>query len=371
MKIVICIHSLGNGGAERVSALWAEGFLRKGSEVHLVTTMRDENIEYVKPENNYVLPKEVEIHDLSAPGNALLRYIRKIVNLRRLLRCVHPDVAIAVLMPWDFWLLIASFGLKIPVVNTEHDSFERPKSAPMSKRQWFHKFVLNHFFRGVTVLNEADRKVAGKSFSNMYVMPNPLSFNPLDEVPKKEKVIFAAGRLDCWHYKGFDKLLMAWGAIAYKHKEWKLYIAGAGAKKDVDFLSDIAKSFNVLDQVKFLGFQRNIVSFFKKSEIFVLSSRYEGFGLVLIEAMSQGCACLACDYKGRQREIITNDNEGLLCQPDDEKALAEGLELLISDEALRHKLQQNAIERSKFYMVDKVIERWYNLFEKLSIKCKE
>jgi GalNAc-alpha-(1->4)-GalNAc-alpha-(1->3)-diNAcBac-PP-undecaprenol alpha-1,4-N-acetyl-D-galactosaminyltransferase len=93
----------------------------------------------------------------------------------------------------------------------------------------------------------------------------------------------------------------------------------------------------------------------------VLSSRYEGFGLVLIEAMSQGCACVACDYKGRQGEIITNDKDGLLCEPESVDALAHSMEKLMMDNEYRKTVQMNAINRAGFYCVDHIISLWEQL----------
>lgn len=134
--------------------------------------------------------------------------------------------------------------------------------------------------------------------------------------------------------------------------------------------------------IEFLGFQKDIESLYKKSEIFVLSSRYEGFGLVLIEAMSQGCACVACDYKGRQREILNPSSalpegegepnrkieiteNGILCEPENVEALALSLKKMIKDEKYRHIVQRNAIERSRYYDMEHTMDRWEEFLQKI------
>ena len=96
-----------------------------------------------------------------------------------------------------------------------------------------------------------------------------------------------------------------------------------------------------------------------------MSSRYEGFGLVLIEAMSQGCACIACDYKGRQCEIIQNDSQGLCCEPDDVDALAEAMRKMITDDEYRESIRNNAVERSKYYSLDNIMGKWEDLLSKV------
>ena len=87
--------------------------------------------------------------------------------------------------------------------------------------------------------------------------------------------------------------------------------------------------------------------------------------MVLIEAMSQGCAPIACDYMGRQKEIITNESEGLLCEPDNPKALADAIDRMIADKEYRLSVQKNAIERSKYYTLDKTMDRWEKILKNI------
>lgn len=130
-------------------------------------------------------------------------------------------------------------------------------------------------------------------------------------------------------------------------------------------LNKIVSENEISSQVEFLGFRENLLENYKKSSIFVLSSRYEGFGLVLIEAMSQGCACIACDYKGRQREIIRNEMEGMLCSTNNVEEITLALKKLLDDDEYRIALQQNAIKRAKFYSVSNIILLWEKYIESI------
>lgn len=360
MIIAICVHNLANGGAERVAALWAEGFLSDGNEVHLITCEPDARVDYD-------ISQSIFHHLIYCEGNPVKRYFGKIWQLRRLIQVIHPDVAIAVLHPWNRWLLLATCGLGVPVINTEHDSFERPNTAPMLMRTKVDKFILNRFFKGVTVLTSVDKRIAEKHIKKVFEMPNPLAFVPVKNLPSKKHIIIAAGRLDEWYCKGFDVLIKAWGRIARKFPDWKLQIAGGGKEPNVARVTGFVKDNDVVGQVELLGFRKDIVSLFKEASIFVLSSRYEGFGLVLIEAMSQGCACIACDYNGRQREIIRSDDEGLTCLPDDVTTLSEELERLINEKSSREMIQMNSIERAWYFSVDNTTKRWYEVFKQLKI----
>ncbi|SET11580.1 Glycosyltransferase involved in cell wall bisynthesis [Prevotella sp. kh1p2] len=308
----------------------------------------------------------------------LIKWGVGIKYLRKYMKEYKPQVAICILGVTSLIAKIASFGLDIEIISTDHNSFERPVDAPLTKVHYISKFWLNKIYKNVTVLTKADKKYIGKRLKHVTVMPNPLSLDPLSiedrnrplpnetkiVLDSKENIILAAGRLDAWFVKGFDLLIKAWGELQERYKsenkilDWKLQIAGKGSEKSLRFLRDICKTCGVIDSVEFLGFQTCMEEIFKKASVFVLSSRYEGFGLVLIEAMSQGCACIAADYRGRQSEIITNSGEGILYEPNNQHTLTNSIEKLIENLNYRKELQVGAILRSKYYTLDKTIDRW-------------
>ena len=277
---------------------------------------------------------------------------------------------------------LATIGMDIPVFMTEHYAFERPQG--LSKFERFSRYYLNRLYQGITVLTQADLTVIGNRLRNVFVLPNPLSLEVVAEIPHKEKVILAAGRLDAWYVKGFDVLIKAFSKLVQglrfkvqgslkpsseelivKSGGWKLQIAGTGSEESLNYLKGLCKENGVQDYVEFLGFQKDIEKLYQKASVFVMSSRYEGFGLVLIEAMSQGCACIACDYKGRQREIIQNDSQGLCCEPDDVDALSEAMRKMMTDDQYRESVRKNAVERSKYYSLENTIQRWEKLLDKV------
>lgn len=355
MKIFIVCTRLCFGGAERVAAMLANGLSQRGHQVTLIANLFDEI--------TYPINSRVRILNLVASNqNKVRKWSSSIRLVRKYMKRYQPDVSIGILNTCSLIAKIAAIGLNIPVIMTEHDAFERPASAPFTFWKWFVKFQLNKIYRYVTVLTEADKKNIGKRLKSVYVMPNPLSLTPTVSIPPKEKIILAAGRLEDWHYKGFDLLIEAWGKLSTKHPDWILQIAGVGTEKAQQFLIDLSiKNGITPHQFQLLGFKENIIDVYREAAIFVLSSRYEGFGLVLLEAMSQGCACIACDYKGRQHEIIRHENEGLLCMPEQVDDLVTKLNTVLTDIAYREKLQKNAIEASKRFLPNKIIDKWEKL----------
>lgn len=370
MKIVILAYNLTGGGAERVASLWANGFAEKGHEVFIITETSD------KKQLTYAISPKVNIIPLSINCKIfrvvcrLLGLIHTIFKYRlnKLLHCIKPNVCIGVLGNYalDAYCCTRDFDCKI--INTEHNAYDRPgffKNRPDIIKM---KYEINKQFDGVTVLTEADTKVPGVPTDNMFVLPNPLAFNPIKAIPQKEKTILAAGRLDVWDVKGFDVLIEAWGMVAKKFPDWTLKIAGTGTDASFELLKSMAKSNDVDSQVIFLGFCGNINEEYKKSSIFVLSSRHEGFGLVLIEAMSQACACIACDFGGRQKEIIQNSNQGIVCESNNSSSLSKAITKMIENEKYRNLCMINAIERSKYYSIEETMKRWDIIFSKIGLK---
>lgn len=361
MKIAIIVRNLTGGGAERVAAMWAEGFVQNYNEVLIILNDRLSPI-------TYDIPAEAKLEYMASYAKfGIVRKIDRIMQLRKILKRNKPDVIIGLMNLNSLNAYFASLGLNIPIVHTEHNSFERPSDAPMKMFDKIGKFILNKYlYQHVTVLTQADRDVIGNRYKNVTVLPNPLAFTPAPEMPKKENVMLAMGRLDAGHYKGFDVLIKAFGMASVEG--WSLQIAGSGKPETIAKYRQLAKDCGVEDKVKFLGFVDNPFSLYQKSSIFVLSSRYEGFGLVLLEAMSQGCACIACDYKGRQKEIITSEKLGLICEPDNVGELSQAMSSLLQDDGKRREIGKNAIIRSHDYTIDKIMDKWDDIFKKIKLR---
>ena len=364
MRILIVSPTLNYGGAERVAAMWANGFIQKGHQVFFVTNIED-NCAYHLSSFVHILPLT------KAKGGKFVKYINSVFLLRSYYKRYNPDVIIGIMYACSLLGKIAEIGLGIPVINTEHNSFERPPSQPMSWVDRIAKFYINYLYDAVTVLTEADKRYLNGRFKRVYVLPNPVFLMPLESISQKEKIVLAAGRLDAWIVKGFDVLIKAFGLLT-KNEElrikdlgWRLQIAGTGSDESLAYLKQLCKENGVEDTVDFLGVRTDIEELYKQSEIFVLSSRYEGFGLVLIEAMSQGCACVACDFHGRQHEIITDNSMGLCCGPDDVGSLSNQLRHMIVNDDYRETVQKESVKRSRYYCIDNVLERWDDIFSHL------
>ena len=368
MKILICVDRLTGGGAQRVAALWANGFVNEGYEVSVVLSNDREPITYSVADKIKIYSVDFKIN------NGYVRHLCKMLfqkrKLKKIFQKVQPDVVIGVGIFWGPQIDKAKGTMDFDVISTDHSSYERPDSVQsISVQVQKLRFEFNKRFKGVTVLTQADKDYIGERLKNVYVLPNPLAFDPIKAVSTdKDKTILAVGRFNSPIYKGFDILIEAFGRIKNDFPGWKLQIMGGGNEKEKGYLQDLATKNGIHDVLELIPFQADPLPVYKKTGIFCLSSRYEGFGMVLIEAMSQGCACVACDYKGRQKEIIPSEEYGLTCEAGDVEALARALKKMISDEDYRHQVERNAPERARFYSLDNTMKRWNEIFKQLGIK---
>lgn len=355
MNIVFCTHKLADGGAERVISLWTKGFVAQGDSVSIILGSSKRKLQYE-------LPKKVKVYCLDVERHGkIVTFFKRVLRLRQILDEISPDYVITALDPWGVWAYLASIGRKWTVINTEHNTFERPNSAPMSRTLYFHKYIVNKLFPFITVLTQADKDYIGNRLKNVIVLPNPLAFEPAISIPQKSKIVLAVGRVDAWHVKGFDVLIKVWNKIAYQYPDWELQIIGPGNEESFTFLRSLVNPDLIDKSLHFLGLQKDLLPYYQSASILVSSSRYEGLGMVIFEAMSQGCACVASDYHGRQKEIIRNESEGIICKTDDVNSLADGISRMINDKDYRESVQKQSLIRAKFYSLDNIMSIWNKL----------
>lgn len=360
MRIQIFAQSLSTGGAERVASLWATGFVNQGYEVQFALMAG------VDAPRTYPIPDSVSVVSANSSKKGFLKnFIGRFKHTGQLISRFNPDVIITVVHVQDLPIWFYTRGKEIKIIQTEHNSFERPSEAPMSKFEKFRKFYRNRLFDAVTVLTQADADVIGSRLKHVYVLPNPLAFEPVSNIPSKKKIILAVGRLDVYYTKGFDVLIKAFAKIQASYPDWKLRIVGSGKESSLNYLMGIAEKEGIERNLEFVPYTSDLRPLYQEAEIFCLSSRFEGFGMVLIEAMSQGCACIACDYKGRQKEIIKSEKYGVICKVDDTDELAKKISTLIDDESYRNLLKGNSPLRAKDYSLPIVMENWKSILNEL------
>lgn len=213
----------------------------------------------------------------------------------------------------------------------------------------------------VVTLTQEDAK-SWKNASNVHVIPNMTQIiMPQSSTCEKPRVI-AVGRLT--YQKGFDRLINAWGIVYKQYPDWRLDIFGEGFYNDTLYRQ--IKEMSLEGIVTIHPFTSNILQEYSNSSIFALSSNYEGFGLVLIEAMGCGLPCVSFDCPNGPSEIIKHKEDGFLIKNGDIQGFAEALCHLIANEKKRKEFGKRARQNVMRYAPENVMPQWELLFNQLT-----
>ncbi|SHK59401.1 Glycosyltransferase involved in cell wall bisynthesis [Maribacter aquivivus] len=348
MKIHFVIPSLIGGGAERVMSTIANGLVNN-HEVELITFHEGQDYELSTNINR------VKLHG----GNNKNQTIRSIKNLFTYYKQKEkrPDILISFLPSNNLTAIIVSKIYSIKLIISEHTNHTAPSTRKKDIiRKYFYRFA-----DVTTVLTKFDKPYYENFKANVEIMPNPLIIpTEIKSFEERKKNILVVGSLNRYQNKGFDQILHISAPILKKNKDWNLVIAGDG-EKGLKVLQKISFDLEIQKQVKFLGFVKAIDKIMQDSQIFALPSKFEGLPMGLMEALSNGMACISYNCTSGPSELITNNSNGLLITDQDSKAMQEGLELLINDFDFRLKIAKKGPESVSNYGLNAILEKWEKL----------
>ena len=347
-KIVFIISSLGSGGAERVLTLLANQLSRK-NEVFIVTFSNEKP--FYKIANNIKLVQLNLLKESKNKFETLYNSTKRILVLKKILKSINADINISFMTHANILSIIASKLNNQKIIVSEDIEY----NFYNSKTLFFIRKIVYKISNFLIVKTDADKKNYN-FIKNIKVIGNPLPDLNYEQNFKKDPFVLVVGRLD--KQKGFDTLIKVYSKI---NTDWKLYIAGEG--KERQNLQDLIKKLNLKKKVILLGRKENIFEWYQKASIFVLSSRKEGFGNVLIEAMAFRCAVVSFDCPHGPGEIIDDGVNGILIENQNKEKLKEAIEKLIEDGNLREKLGKNALQVREKYSIDKIAKEWEGIIK--------
>lgn len=224
----------------------------------------------------------------------------------------------------------------------------------------FLRFIFYRKLDALVVLTKKDAEYY-KFVKNTYVIPNSLSFEPQLRTEYNSKQIISIGRLN--EQKGFDMLLDVIKIVSLKHSDWKFIICGEG-----ELLDDLNNKISILKiskNVKIIPFTKDVINLYKSSSLYVMSSRYEGLPMVLIEAQSCGLPIVSFDCPEGPAQIIHQNEDGYLVKLFDVNELADKINYLIENPNEIERLGKSAFENSKQFSSDVIKQKWLSLFEQV------
>ncbi len=360
-KIAFLINSLGKGGAERVVVNLAEHFCQEGYEILLVTSRRlPEEYEMTFPARRRLLEEEIA----GAPFGRIGRIPARIIGLGKIWREEAPDMIVSFIGKMNLYAMLSTAGLRIPVILSVRSDPAREYPSR------FQKLLAGRLFgRAAGVIFQTQDAAAAfpkRVRARAAVLPNALdeSFMKGRCVGMRENEIVMVGRLDA--NKNHQLLLRAFAGIRKDYPDMRIMIYGRRLPgSDTEpLLRALAEELGIADCVHFMGRQSDIRAKIERARIFVLASDYEGMPNALLEAMATGLAVIATDCPcGGPASVIRDGENGILIPVGDERALAEALTRILSDQAFEERLGKEAAKLAEDLSPERVCRQWQEEIE--------
>jgi glycosyltransferase involved in cell wall biosynthesis len=373
---LLLLHAYGMGGTIR-TVINLAGYLARDRDVEIVSLIRE------NPAPFFPIPDGVRVtflDDRLARRGPVARLLSRLpsrlmpaqekahhrctlysdLRLIRYLRGQRSGVLITT-RP-GFNLAAALFAPPgVTLIGQEHVTLEShdPELRRLIKRRYGRLDAL-------VTLTEADlrhyrRELKTAPPRHLVRIPNAVAPLAGDVSHLAEKVVVGIGRIV--RAKGFDRLVKAWQRVAAAHPDWTLRIYGDGTPENVAKLRERIAAAGLEGSVVLMGSTPEIGVELAKASIYAMSSRYEGFGMTILEAMSKGVPVVAFDCPHGPREIVTHGRDGLLVRSTKTAALAAAICRLIEDEPLRRELGRNAVRTAAAYDLAEIGPRWDRLLD--------
>ena len=346
-RVLFFTHSLTKGaGIERMTSSLTNALAEEGLGIRIVVLSS-------AVESFYRLNEGIEVASLGV--NKFLS-LQSIFNLRKIIKEWKPDYIINSGVQMSMTSILSSVGSSCKVITWEHFFLKAG-----SKWGYLMRIFSVIFSFKQIVLTETDLFDYPKLFRKKII---PISnFSVIDSHKISDlthHVVLAVGRLD--YIKGFDRLLKVWALCLQKRADWKLYIVGSGAEECT--LKKLSVELDITDHVCFVPNTRDISTYYSRSSIYAMSSRYEGLSMVLIEAKSFGLPCVAFDCPNGPRSIIRDGVDGLLVKDGDEDAYSQALVGLMDNLDKRILYSDNAYKDFEDRFTKKsIIDKWMSILK--------
>lgn len=387
MRILFCTNSLGAvGGIERVTIVKANALAElEGNEVGICFTDRGTYPQMTM----YPLSPRVHVYDLETPywnfvsiAKLAIGFLPMMLRTRkaicRLVSDFKPDVvittgsyekyALATISDKILSRLAGHKCIKIREYhfNSGYRRFLRAgRLGTLATRivESFENHILSRSFDKSFLLTQQDFVENLHENPRFDVMPNPSTFSENEGLEElcRNKIVLSAGRLT--YQKNYEALVEIWSMIAKSFPDWKLRIVGSGNKRST--LVELADSLGVGNSVEFPGFSSDVEREMKEASIFALTSRFEGYVLVLPEAKACGLPIVSFDTPYSPSEIVRDGIDGFIVPCGDKARFAEALVKLMSDEELRRRMGERGLEDLARFDVKEICRRWMEKYRGL------
>ena len=357
MKLLYITNGInGAGGLERVLSVKTSYFADKfGYDVTILVLNNAHQNPFYKFSSKIKF-HSIDVHGFSGYLKSYRSDIQKVVGL------IKPDVISVCDDGLKGFFLPSIIKTKAKWIYERHVSKltelkedQGTLKKAFTNAKWTMMEILAKKFHRFIVLTENNKK-EWTSLKNIDVISNPLSFYPEESSTLENKTVICVGKIS--FQKGQDILVKAWEQVYEKHPDWQLHLYG---KENLDIMD----TTRLKNNIHYFAPAKDIMEKYLQSSIYVMSSRFEGFGMVLIEAMACGVPCVSFDCDYGPSDIINNNIDGFIVAKEDIQALARKIITLIEDSDLRSHFGKNAKMNVERYKTEAIAKQWDLLFKSL------
>lgn len=376
-KIVYCTPALYMaGGVERVLTLKANYFVEHfGYDITIILTEgKDKPLFYPLSKKIKVINLNIGFEELWSCSfvRKIFVYLKKQRRYKKLLTVelmrLQPDVTVSLLRrEINFINDIKDGSRKVGEMHINRDNYRNYNTEDASIFQrifakvWSDGLVSKlKQLNKLVVLTESDKE-SWIELDNVEVIPDPLSLDPRAKSLLTANRVVAVARYS--HEKGIDLLLQAWAKVENIVDDWRLDVYGDGDRSAYEQLLDSLQISR--NRCQLHARTDDVEKEYLDSGLFVLSSRFEGFGMVITEAMVCGLPVVAFDCPWGPRNIISDGEDGLLVENGNVEKLAEALIIMIQHPEMRGRMATKAVENVQRFKIDQIAELWKSLFDSL------
>ena len=345
LKVAIIGYKLAEGGLERVFGTTTKMLHDVGIEVH--TIVLEDKIEF-------------EFAGKLVSFGKYSKFI-KYFKLRRFLKKEHFDYIIDFrhrINPKMEWVFLHFIYRNVKTIYTIHSS---KLENYLTENKWIAKLILQKAYKVVAVSNGVKQKIEIE-FKNsaIEVIPNSFDFKTHSNSEILPfKYVIAVGRLV--KLKQFDKLIESYSKSRLPEKNIHLVILGTGEEQAN--LEKKISDFNLQAVVHLLDFKENVYDYISKAKFLVLTSQYEGFSMVVLEALSLGIPVVSFDCEYGPRELIHNNSNGILVEDQNFEELTRKLDIFVDDEIFYQGCKNNAVLSVEKFQSSVIVNQWLQILK--------